>query len=159
MFVFLLHHPRSCLGFRRIGVLFAFVCVFDGVLARRGYCFVFVVIVDVDVGMVVMIVLVGGVVVLLGRCDFVVFGVVVLVRVIVLVCVKWFVSRVCVVALPSNLFRHSEYVWFPCVFFGAFDGCVCMVLVFLFVDVCLMACSLVVVIVAFGVDVVDVVML
>ena len=61
------------------------VCVFDGVFARRGYYY-FVVIVDVFVAMVVMIVLVvGGVVVLLGLCDVGVFGVVVLVRVIVLV--------------------------------------------------------------------------
>ena len=100
----LLHYPRSCLGIRSIDallvlgcvwcciclvmVLLVCACLFDGVFARRGYCFVFVVRVGVVV-MVVMIVFVGGIgVVLVVRCVMVIFGVVALVRVIIIVLLK-----------------------------------------------------------------------
>ena len=99
----LLHYPRTCVGIRSLGDLsmslcvwccisvvlglLVCVCVFDGEFARRCFCFLLVVFVDVVVT-VVTIALNCGIVVPFGLGSIVVFGVVVIVRVRVLVSLK-----------------------------------------------------------------------
>ena len=117
----LLHHPRTCLGIRGLGALFMFSCAFGVVKVLCLFCLVvctclmaysLVVVIGV-VGVVVMhvmIVLVGGIVVVLF-----VLGASVVLGAVFFNClrscscvVEVIVNRVRVVALPSNLFGHSE---------------------------------------------------
>ena len=121
----LLHYPSVCPCNGSIGDLLVFlcwrccvciahvllvcVCLFDGVRARIGYCFVFVdvvvmVVTIVLVGRIVVICVIGLVVALWFRCSCSCYFFCV---------VEVVVSRVCV-DIPSNLFRYSKDWLFDC---------------------------------------------